>query len=472
MSDNVVPTPESQPVQPVFEQPAAPAPAAPAAAEPAPAAPAEPAPAADPAPAPAAPAAPAPAADPAASWAQPPAASDRMAGWAQPPGGGARRLYGSTEAKLWRPNEELAARAEADEAAEAALAAQAPATPIPNYAPVRTFVPTVQSCPRCGGSIDFDGYCEMCGAKAPSVREHFEETPAPWVAGICNRGIRHASNEDAMALDADPAPGSRAALVVCDGVSMSTGSDKASLAAARAAVAYLTSRRDWDWNLLEIGEGSVSRELLNEVAEVANQAVLDNSDLAEASPASCTLAIGMVSGRQLLAASLGDSRVYWLPDQGAAVLLSTDDSMAQEQIAAGVQREVAETGLHSHVITKWLGRDAPDLTPSISSTVAESSGWLLVCSDGLWNYSSDPEQMAQLVAHYAGSAAEPLDLARALVDWANEQGGHDNITAALARIEAPAVEPVAEPAAPAAADLDTPTTRTRPVQPPAAQPAS
>lgn len=69
---------------------------------------------------------------------------------------------------------------------------------------------------------------------------------------------------------------------------------------------------------------------------MANAAVLENSDLTEISPASCTLAMGLVSGRQLLASTLGDSRVYWLPDDGAAVLLSTDDSVAQEQIDAGM----------------------------------------------------------------------------------------------------------------------------------------
>lgn len=397
-----------------------------------------------------------------ASWAQPPAASEKRGGWAQPPSGEGRRLYGSTEARQWQPNPELAALADADAAAAAAAAMQVPASPV-SYAPVRTFTPTVQTCPRCGGKIDFDGYCELCGAKAPSVREHFEENPADWVAGVCDRGVRHERNEDAMALDASPTPGSRAALVVCDGVSMSTDSDRASLAAARAAVGHLTSQRDWDWDLSVIAPGSIAEQVLHETAHVANQAVLTNSDLSEASPASCTMAIGLVSGRHLLAATLGDSRVYWLPDHGAPVLLSTDDSMAQEQIAAGVEREVAETGLHSHVITKWLGRDAPDTTPNISNTLAESAGWLLVCSDGLWNYASDPQTMHQLVAHYASmDDVEPLLLARALVDWANEQGGHDNITVALARVSAPAV--VEEPApAEAAFDPEAPTTRTRPV---------
>ena len=66
-------------------------------------------------------------------------------------------------------------------------------------------------------------------------------------------------------------------------------------------------------------------------------------------------------------------------------------------------------------------------------TVA-SPGWLLVCSDGLWNYCSDAESIRDLVSASGGGAGEPMAIAEALVTWANEQGGHDNITAALARI--------------------------------------
>ena len=71
-------------------------------------------------------------------------------------------------------------------------------------------------CLQCGGKVDDDGYCTQCGTKAPSPRDHFEERPAPWVAGVCDRGIRHYRNEDAMAMAVD---GPRVVLVVCDGVS-------------------------------------------------------------------------------------------------------------------------------------------------------------------------------------------------------------------------------------------------------------
>ena len=102
---------------------------------------------------------------------------------------------------------------------------------------------TASICQSCGGQVSSDGYCGTCGARAPRLRDHFSEQPAAWVAAVCDRGIRHTRNEDAVALAADPEPGSRAVLVVCDGVSNSIDSDVASLAAARAARDVLGSSR-------------------------------------------------------------------------------------------------------------------------------------------------------------------------------------------------------------------------------------
>ena len=55
---------------------------------------------------------------------------------------------------------------------------------------------------------------------------------------------------------------------------------------------------------------------------------------------------------------------------------------------------------------------------------------MLVVSDGLWNYAPDAEALAK-VLHDRGSG-DTIESVRALVDFANEQGGHDNITVAVA----------------------------------------
>lgn len=105
-------------------------------------------------------------------------------------------------------------------------------------------------------------------------------------------------------------------------------------------------------------------------------------------------------------------------------------------MAAGVPRLEAETGPHAHSITRWLGKDAPDdLTPHLT-TMTATPGWLMVCSDGLWNYCSEAEALRSLLTDAAARIEDPspTTVAQALVDFANEQGGRDNITVALARL--------------------------------------
>ena len=101
----------------------------------------------------------------------------------------------------------------------------------------------------------------------------------------------------------------------------------------------------------------------------------------------------------------------------------------------GVARQEAENGPQAHAITKWLGRDSPDFSPMTASLRVATPGWLLVCSDGLWNYASEAAALQGLIADFSQTDAAPLALAVRLVDWANEQGGKDNIGVALARHE-------------------------------------
>ena len=304
---------------------------------------------------------------------------------------------------------------------------------------------TASTCQACGGEVISDGYCGTCGTRAPTLRDHFSEQPSAWVAAVCDRGVRHPRNEDAVALVADDEPGSRAVLVICDGVSNSVDSDVASLAAARAARDVLGSSRSRGMGTASSLAAAVIARL-EAATDAASEAVLDVSKTAKVdatggNPASCTFVAAVVERDLLVVGSVGDSRAYWLPDAGTAVALTVDDSFAQEQIASGVPRAEAETGPRSHAITRWLGVDAPSHSPNTATMTLTEPGWILVCSDGLWNYCSEAQDLATLVRKTSGTspeAADPLTLAGALVDWANAQGGQDNVSVALARIDPPA----------------------------------
>ena len=307
------------------------------------------------------------------------------------------------------------------------------------------------ACRDCGEGHYLDGYCDICGAKQPDPRDHYTEQPQPWVAGVCDIGKRHRRNEDAMALAADGAPLSFATLVVCDGVSNSTDSHIASLAATRAA-------RDVLVEPLAHGVGTraavvaAAERRLNEAVAAADQAVGETTHAAgEAAldnPPSCTFVAALVVDGTAVVGSVGDSRAYWLPDrpESPARQLTADDSFAAEQMSDGMPRKEAESSAGAHAITRWLGIDAPgDLRPHTESLDLSEDGWLLVCSDGLWNYCSEARDLQRLVHETVGrldaTVGRPLSLAQALTDYANAAGGADNITVALARVgadEAPA----------------------------------
>jgi serine/threonine protein phosphatase PrpC len=153
-------------------------------------------------------------------------------------------------------------------------------------------------------------------------------------------------------------------------------------------------------------------------------------------PPSCTFVAAVLQEGVIVAGWAGDSRAYWLPDGGPGVQLSLDDSWASEQMALGIPREQAEADHRAHAITRWLGADSPVTEPRLSSLTTDGrAGWLLVCSDGLWNYCSPADDLRTLVdGSTTGPEVPPV--AAALVAWANAQGGHDNITVALARVPA------------------------------------
>ena len=101
----------------------------------------------------------------------------------------------------------------------------------------------------------------------------------------------------------------------------------------------------------------------------------------------------------------------------------------------GVPRDVAEAAPEAHAITRWLGADAPHPQPDLTSATIDGPGWLLVCSDGLWNYCSPAGDLRELIVGIvAEHGDDPVAVAARLVEFANTSGGMDNVTAALARL--------------------------------------
>jgi len=294
-----------------------------------------------------------------------------------------------------------------------------------------------QACEACSSTrISADGFCESCGHRARSGRDH-QEADLGLVAGVTDRGLRHHRNEDAMALgtaDIATAAGPAVVAVVCDGVSTSPRPDEASLVAARAAARVL---------LAGVRTGADPAEASAAAVRAATEAVTGLGG-PPGDPPAATFVSAVLTAAAATVCWVGDSRAYWLaagPDS-AAQQLTTDDSFAEELVAAGLLSEAdALASPHGHVVTRWIGADHDDLEPHVVRFEPPGPGVLLLCSDGLWNYQPDAAGLAGLALPAA--LTDPLGAARTLVSFALAAGGMDNVTAVLAPF--PPVRPAPGP---------------------------
>jgi serine/threonine protein phosphatase PrpC len=282
------------------------------------------------------------------------------------------------------------------------------------------------ACPACAADgraqagISPEGYCEFCGRKVPSGRDR-EELSVGLTAGVTDRGLRHARNEDAMALAATRVAGGPVGIaVVCDGVSSAPRPDEASLCAVRAAAGSL---------LAAVRAGDDPAAASAAAVRTAGRAVGELAGQGGAPAATYVSAV--LDGAGVTVCWLGDSRVYWLAaDVSGSRCLTTDDSLAEELVAAG--RATAAEAMASpqaHVITRWLGADLPEPEPHVARFEPPGHGVVLLCSDGLWNYQPAAAELAAMALPAA--LTDPLAAAAALVRFALDAGGADNVTTVL-----------------------------------------
>lgn len=251
------------------------------------------------------------------------------------------------------------------------------------------------------------------------------------VACASHIGLRHETNQDAAALGIDGS-GHHIVLVVADGVSSTEEAEECARVASHTARDYLAATMDQG---LPINDDDTVT-LFERTFQKAHEAVVSGSGPIGA----CTLAAAVATHDRIVVGNIGDTRTYWFPDDGDPIRLSIDDSMAQAQMDLGLSREEAERGIGAHAITKWIGASATDVAPRVMAYKPQQSGWLLVCSDGLWNHVPDAGDFARLMADLVSKAhtddhghASPAGVADGLIAYANNCGGHDNITVALWR---------------------------------------
>ncbi|MEV0785051.1 PP2C family serine/threonine-protein phosphatase [Streptomyces sp. NPDC050423] len=302
-------------------------------------------------------------------------------------------------------------------------------------APVAAPPAGTKVCVACrAGRVDNDGYCENCGHAQPRERDHMEQELGS-VAAVTDRGLRHHRNEDSFAISTTALPdGTPAVLaIVCDGVSSASRPDEASAAATTAANESLLESLPRGTHPQQAMHEAIvaASESVNRLAQEPGRAAEQDPHRHQNAPA-CTLVGAIMANGLLFVGWVGDSRVYWVPEDRSSppARLTEDDSWAAQMVAAGLMNEAeAYADERAHAITGWLGADSYELEPHTASFKPDRPGVVVVCTDGLWNYAESAAEMSAAVP--ADAYERPLHGAQVLVGHALDGGGHDNVTVAL-----------------------------------------
>jgi len=130
----------------------------------------------------------------------------------------------------------------------------------------------------------------------------------------------------------------------------------------------------------------------------------------------------LVTPSMIIAANVGDSRIYMLRD-GELEMLSTDHTIVAEQVALGMMtEEEAANSSMKHILTRNLG-SSETVEPEIYEIDPSGSDRFIICSDGLTDLVNDEE-----IRKMMEDANDPEELCRDFIRTVLDRGAHDNTT--------------------------------------------
>jgi serine/threonine protein phosphatase PrpC len=135
-----------------------------------------------------------------------------------------------------------------------------------------------------------------------------------------------------------------------------------------------------------------------------------------------TIVILLVTPTVIIAANVGDSRIYLIRD-GILEGLSKDHTIVAEQVEMGMMtKEEAETSPLKHILTRNLG-SAETVEPDIFEIEPSNNDRFVLCTDGLTDLVRDEEILTMV-----NNEKAPENLCRKFIDKVLKRGAHDNTT--------------------------------------------
>jgi len=217
--------------------------------------------------------------------------------------------------------------------------------------------------------------------------------------------------------------GNRILLLVADGMGGIEGGEVAS----RIGASVVGNRILQTLATGDKMESSTYHEVFSQAIQLANKEILHLTlDRTQLSGMGTTVSLAVIDGDLLHIAHVGDSRVYVI-NQRTIRQVTKDHSYVQSLVDLGrITVEEARCHPKKNIVTKVLGYYG-EIQPDLTSLPLDGEDHVLVCCDGLTIHVGD-EEIRQIILRNP----YPQDACDELVTLANERGGSDNISLALA----------------------------------------
>jgi len=248
-----------------------------------------------------------------------------------------------------------------------------------------------------------------------------------------DKGPTREGNEDACYPDpgvATPLRGEVLA-IVCDGIGGHEGGEVAS------GLAITTIKAQIDEIIASTDNYSPPQleKRLEQAVRVANDVISDRNDREQRQSRQrmgTTLVMAWSYENELYLSHVGDSRAYWITPTGC-YQITLDDDIASREVCLGyaLYRETLKYPSSGSLVQALGMTSSTNLYPTVQRFTPKESGILLLCSDGLSDYDRVEQNWENLIAPILRGKSDLGTAMAKLIDLANTQNGHDNVTIAL-----------------------------------------
>ena len=202
-------------------------------------------------------------------------------------------------------------------------------------------------------------------------------------------------------------------VIVCDGIGGTSGGEVASKAAALEVCDYFEKNQKLEIKSRILESIKSANDKILQIAKSDNKI----SDLGT------TCVVAFLKNNDLYVANVGDSRAY-LISENKIKQITNDHSVVNELLMQGkITSDEAKIANNKNIITRALG--SLNSIPDFYEMNIKNDDKILICTDGLTNCLSNEEIYNILTKNSPEKAIEVL------INNANQNGGTDNITAAL-----------------------------------------